>query len=158
MSTFQDKYLEGMSYEDLDLSENFKSFTSKFSAVDMVNVQNQNRQQYILPLFSVIFKDEISSQFIKIFSKLFIEFLECENKFFFRDKINTKLKTLLYQKFHNNINQYSYILQKIQYIIRNIEFSNLQFKVDLFRIERFFMKLILRKYTDNLVRGHRRFK
>ena len=158
MSVFQNKSLENKIFEDLNLSNNSKNITSKISAEDILKIQDYNRKDYIQFILSSIFKEDIPAELLADFSTLFFEYLECENKFFFRDKINTKLKILLNQKFHNNINKFSLILQKIQYIIRNVEFDNLQFKVDLCRIERFFMNLILRRYTDNLVRGHRRFK
>ena len=158
MSVFQNKSLENKIFEDLNLSNNSKNITSKISAEDILKIQDYNRKDYIQFILSSIFKEDIPAELLADFSALFFEYLECENKFFFRDKINTKLKILLNQKFHNNINKFSLILQKIQYIIRNVEFDNLQFKVDLCRIERFFMNLILRRYTDNLVRGHRRLK
>ena len=154
MSVFQNKSLENKIFEDLNLSDNFKNFTSKLSTEDILINQDYNRKECIKFIFSTIFKEDLPADF----SALFFEYLECENKFFFRDKINTKLKMLLNQKFHNNINKFTLVLQEIQYIIRNVEFDNLQFKVDLCRIERFFMNLLLRKYTDNLVRGHRRLK
>ena len=158
MSVFQNKSLENKIFEDLNLSNNSKNITYKISAEDILKIQDYNRKDYIQFILSSIFKEDIPAELLADFSTLFFEYLECENKFFFRDKINTKLKILLNQKFHNNINKFSLILQKIQYIIRNVEFDNLQFKVDLCRIERFFMNLILRRYTDNLVRGHRRLK
>jgi hypothetical protein len=158
MSAFQNKSLQNKIFGDLNLSDNFKNFTSKLSTKNVLNIQDYNRKEYIKFIFSSIFKEDFPADLGADFSALFFEYLECENKFFFRDKINAKLKMLLHQKFHNDINKFSLVLQKIQYIINNIEFDNLQFKVDLCRIERFFMNLILRRYTDNLVRGHRRIK
>ena len=158
MSSLQNKFLDNKLLEDSILSDEFKNFISKLSMEDFLNIQEYNRTDYIQFIFASLFKKDIPIEIITNFSALFFEYLECENKFFYRDKINTKLKTVLYQRFHYDIEKISFILQKIQYIIRNIEFNNLQFKMDLCRIERFFMNLILRRYTDNLVRGHRRLK
>ena len=89
---------------------------------------------------------------------LFLNYVECENKFHSRDQVKHKIKMVLMKESHNDITKYIIILKKIQYLLRKVEFENVQFKVDLCRIERFFLTLIMRKYTDNVVRGHRRFK
>ena len=99
MSAFQNKSLKGISFEDLNLSDNFKRFKSKFNTENIINIQNQHRKQYILSIFSVIFKEEVPIQVIKNFSKLFIEFLECENRLPLEDNDLQKHQLVLHNYF-----------------------------------------------------------
>ena len=79
MSVFQNKSLENKIFEDLNLSDNFKNFTSKLSTEDILINQDYNRKECIKFIFSTIFKEDLPADF----SALFFEYLECENKFFF---------------------------------------------------------------------------
>jgi len=158
MSILQNRSLKELLIEDIALANNYRNFLSSLDFESIKSVQNTNRREYIFSIISSAFKGIIPVGLLPKISELFINYLECENKFFSRDQIKNKIKMVLRKESHNDITKFIIILKKIQYLIRKVEFDNVQFKVDLCRIERFFLTLIMRKYTDNLVRGHRRLK
>ncbi|MFX0072993.1 MAG: hypothetical protein ACFFAO_18095 [Candidatus Hermodarchaeota archaeon] len=158
MSGFQNFSLSSFNYEDLEFSKSYRNFKLTLDPENITNIQKCVRNEYVPSIISVIFKGDISSQLTSHLSKYFMLYLDSENRFFHRDKIINKLKLILKQEFQDNINNYLISLKKIQYLIRYIEFDNYRLKNDLCRIERFFLNLIMRKYTDNLVRGHRKSK
>ena len=158
MSIYQNKSLKDLLIEDITLAHNFRNYLSTLDFESIKRVQNSNRREYIFLIISSVLKGIIPDALLPNISELFINYVECENKFHSRDQIKNKIKILLRKESHNDITKFIIILKKIQYLIRKIEFDNVQFKVDLCRIERFFLTLIMRKYTDNLVRGHRRLK
>ena len=158
MSILQNESLKDQLLEDISLTHNLRNYLSELDFESIKKVQNGNRKEYVFLVISSALKGIISNSILLSISKLFIDYVECENKFHPRDQIKHKIKIVLSKESHNDITKYIIILKKIQYLIRKVEFENVQFKVDLCRIERLFLTLIMRKYTDNLVRGHRRFK
>jgi hypothetical protein len=152
----RDASFKGNLIDHVDESDDINNFKSIPDTKNLHHLQNNNREGYVFSIFSAIFRGDIPADLIKKFSNLFIKYLECENKFFYRNKINEELYILLSRAYHNDINKLTIILNKIQDIIKSVQDNNSQFKIDLFRIERFFMNLVLSKYTTNLLRGHRR--
>ena len=158
MSILQNQSLKDLLIEDITLAHNLRNYLSSLDFESIKSVQNTNRREYIFLVISSALKGIIPDALLPNISELFINYIECENKFHSRDQIKHKIKMVLRKEYHNDITKFIIILKKIQYLIRKVEFDNVQFKVDLCRIERFFLTLIMRKYTDNLVRGHRRLK
>jgi hypothetical protein len=156
MSNLQNESLKDLLLEDITLAYNLRNYLSELDFESIKNIQNKNTKDYIFIIISSALKGIISDPLIPTISELFNSYIECENKFHTRDQIKHNIKMVLRKESHNDITKYIIILKKIQYLIRKIEFKNVQFKVDLCKIERFFLNLIMRKYTDNLVRGHRR--
>jgi len=158
MSILQNRSLKDLLIEDITLAHNLRNYLSSLDFESIKNIQKTNRKEYIFLVISSALKGIIPDALLPNISELFINYVECENKFHSRDQIKQKIKMVLRKESHNDITKFIIILKKIQYLIRKVEFENVQFKVDLCRIERFFLTLIMRKYTDNLVRGHRRLK
>jgi len=158
MSDLQNRSLKDLLIEDITLAHNLRNYLSSLDFESIKNVQHTKRKEYIFLVISSALKGIIPDALLPNISELFINYVECENKFHSRDQIKHKIKMVLRKESHNDITKFIIILKKIQYLIRKVEFENVQFKVDLCRIERFFLTLIMRKYTDNLVRGHRRLK
>jgi len=150
-TSFKDNLIDGV-----DEPDDNKSFMSIPDTKNIHYLQDNNREGYVFSIFSTIFRGDIPADLINKFSKLFVEYLECENKFFYRNKINEELYILLNKAYQSDINKLTKILEKIQDIIRSVKDNNSQFKIDIFRIERFFMNLVLSNYTTNILRGHRR--
>jgi hypothetical protein len=140
-----------------NLSTNLGNSNFSNNTESIVNNKSCTRDQYILSLVSIIFDGFISMHLLSDFSELFVNYLECENKFYYRDKITDKLYHLLQKIFHNDINKFSMALKRVQHVLKNGKFENPKFKNDLCRLERFFLNLILRKHVNNLVRGHRKY-
>lgn len=153
MATFQNFSLKD---QESEFSDVFKDSKSLIKPIDLNNFKNRERKEYLPSIISSIFGMELSRELIPNLTRLFLLYLECENKHFYKDKITNNLKLILRESFHNDINKYLLSLRKIQHIIKNVDFENYKVKNDLCRLERFFLNTILRKYTDNLVRGHRR--
>ncbi len=158
MSTLHNQSLKDQLIEDVSLAYNLRNYLSSIDFELIKTIQNKKRKDYIFLIISSALKGIISDALIPTISELFKSYVECENKFHTRDQLKHNIKMVLRKGSHNDINKYIIILKKIQYLIRKVEFENIQFKVDLCRIERLFLTLIMRKYTDNLVRGHRRLK
>jgi len=158
MSISQKESLKDQLIEDITLAHNLRNYLSELDFESLKSIQHTNRKEYIFLVISSALKGIIPDALISSISNLFNNYVECENKFHPRDQIKHNIKVLLRRESHNDITKYIIILKKIQYLIRKIEFENVQFKVDLCKIERFFLTLIMRNYTDNLVRGHRRLK
>lgn len=158
MSIFQNESLKDLLIEDINLAHNLRNYLSTLDFESIKKNQNENRREYIFLIISSALKDIISDALLPSISELFINYIECENKFHSREQIKHQIKILLRKESSNDITKIIIILKKLQYLIRKVEFKNIQFKVDLCKIERFFLSLIMRKYTDNLVKGHRRLK
>ncbi|MFX1339084.1 MAG: hypothetical protein ACFFDK_10780 [Promethearchaeota archaeon] len=156
MSNLQNESLKDQLLEDISLAHNLRNYLASLDFESIKNGQTVDRKNYLFLTITSAFKGVISDALLPNISELFIKYAECENKFHSREEIKHKIKIILKSESHNDISKFIIVLKKIQYLIRKVEFNNVQFKVDLCRIERFFLTLIMRSYTDNLVRGHRR--
>ena len=91
MATIQNHSLKDQLIEDVTLAFNLRNYLSSLDFESIKRVQNASRKEYIFLVVSSAFKGIISDGILPQISKLFIEYVECENKFHSRDQIKHKI-------------------------------------------------------------------